>query len=1078
MSTSNFFKFLAPPKTFDGSISANPLSWLQTLERIRTASQMNDKEMIMVAASHLEGNAARWWAVHESGITKWVQFEANFKAKFVGCHLEDAWWYELENMHQEKDQTIDDLTLRFQELTTYVNITDDRHKIRLYLRAIHRHIAIVIEQQGVPITWTALVVAAQKIETVHNKYNSNPLLYTSQPNQVPTTSLINTISNLTSSVDSMRLQLLPTRTVPQSGQPRVPKCYFCDDPGHMKPNCPKYLATPLGKANGRHTVLHIDSAQVFAAQKRNTEEAQLSENSKGKRPETNNSAFPPIQEDVPMSPAPPIQRRIRRPPQVLQVKLKKRDVWEKLKTLDSGLSMADWFAIDKEAKNNVRDGIRYLHSRKVQSHNKVHLVQTRLPSHSAAPTTAKKQDYSDTDSWDTDSNHSTTDTASETTSDSDTGYDSDDTVYSYNYNYQTLARSQPLKAPILINGQLVEAIIDSGASVSVISKSLARRLNLTTNGDQLHITSLDGLSPKPYEVTADVPIRVAGKLRPEAMCIQENSTNKNLCLLGMTWCKAYGIQLRPQESTIVIPVKHGSSFIELKGRSENTLQDHLSTPSIFSVNVRLDHSINTPNGSNQLYTYEEEAQSEKPTTDSQELPLQITKLIEENKETFVENSGLGRLAVTSHSIPVNNTTPIRSRPYRLTWEEETALSKEITELLSLGLIRPSNGTWSSPVFFVKKRDGGLRLVVDYRRLNQVTVKDSFPLPYIDDLLDSLGGASWFSTLDAASGFWQVPVSEESIERTGFVTKQGTFEFVVMPFGLTSAPSTFQRAMHIILEPFIGKFVYVFIDDIIIFSRSLQEHHNHLKVVFDTCRTANLRLKRSKCHFALRRVEYLGHVVSEEGLSPCTRNVDKIMEMSRPTNTAEVHTFLGMTGYYRRFIPGYAEVAQPLTKLLKKNTKFTWGNEQELAFGSFRVSLSTPPILAFPDKEMIQVLTTDASTRGLGAVLSQTSAINTTSESVIAYGSRALRGPENNYAATHLEALALVWGVTRFRHYLAGRRFILRTDHAALIYIINNPNPSPKLSRWAAALMEYDFSIQHTPGHGNPADALSRLLPTI
>lgn len=230
----------------------------------------------------------------------------------------------------------------------------------------------------------------------------------------------------------------------------------------------------------------------------------------------------------------------------------------------------------------------------------------------------------------------------------------------------------------------------------------------------------------------------------------------------------------------------------------------------------------------------------------------------------------------------------------------------------------------------------------------------------------------------------------------------------MPFGLCSAPQTFQRAVTNILTPYIDDFVYVFIDDIIIFSKSLEDHKVHLEKVFQACRAANLRLKKSKCVFARTEVEYLGHVISAEGLLPNQRNTEKILKMPEPKSSKDVKVWLGTTGYYRRHIKGYAQVARPLTKLLKKDMVFIWGQEQGLAFEALKNALITPPILAYPDRNQVQILTTDASTHGLGAVLSQSPTGDSKDERVIAYASRSLRGSENNYAATHLEALAVVW----------------------------------------------------------------------
>lgn len=777
-------------------------------------------------------------------------------------------------------------------------------------------------------------------------------------------------------------------------------------------------------------------------------------------------------------------------PRRLPVHINKRDVWSRLGQVDAGLSMAEWLAMDKRAYKDVRDGLRFLHGRVPRSSKERTNLVNAL---------AVLNDDEEAGSWESESNDDYGDADSEEvaygTDTESTGYESDDTTYEYPYSYQTMQKSQPLKAPIVINNEIVWAVFDSGASVSVISKRLAERLGLRPNGDKLRLATMEQGRREPCAIVPNVPVRVAGKLRPEHMCVETNPMDPDLCLLGMTWFKAYGIEQRPKDGTILIPTRHGRSYVELQGslgrddasdseegndNDDEVVNESDETAEVYAVEMREAKSASLFNNKDvadePLLGYLEEVMTEDWGSEKERnVPPEIQSVVENNQKSFVEVSGLGRLQGVEHEIPTTNETPIRSRPYRLTWEEDQHLRRELDELLDLGLIRPSAGVWTSPIFFVKKKEGTLRLVVNYQKLNQITVKDAFPLPRIDELLDSMGGARWFSTLDAASGYWQVPMADSSIAKTGFVTKYGTYEFKVMPFGLTSAPSTFQRAMTNILSSFIGKFVYVFIDDVIVYSRTPAEHANHLRLVFDACTQANLRLKRSKCTFGSNRVEYLGHVVSSQGLEPSQTNVQKILDLKRPECTDEVHTFLGMTGYYRRFVPGYTEIALPLNRLLRKDQPFRWGGAEQEAFDSLKHALVNPPVLAYPDRDQVQIITTDASTRGLGAILSQAPADNLENETVVAYASRTVRGPELNYATTHLEALGVVWGINNFRHYLSGRRFILRTDHAALQYILTNPRPTPKLARWAAALMEYDYTVEYRPGKRNPADALSRLV---
>ncbi|KAG1168564.1 hypothetical protein G6F70_008831 [Rhizopus microsporus] len=671
--------------------------------------------------------------------------------------------------------------------------------------------------------------------------------------------------------------------------------------------------------------------------------------------------------------------------------------------------------------------------------------------------------------------------------------------------------SAPLKGPVSIKGIVVECTFDSGAAVSVMSESLANKLDLEVNGDQMHLTSFDSIPREPCSIVPNVPVRIGGHLRSEHMCIQRNpkKPDDDYCILGMTWFKAYGASIRAKDNIISFPIAikadplggvqldWSEGVVEIQGYSshDSGFSSVMAEPASSVVsNQILAVSVSAVRGNSQSTTTVDHHLSTvvedvlegslvvtpvggEDALDFSGVPDFLKNLVMAYQDCFVEVSGLGRVDLVRHEIPIKtDAIPIKSRPFRLTWEEQDQMARELKEMVDLGLIRPSKGVWSSPCFFVRKKDGTLRLVIDYRRLNKITIKDNYPLPIIDTVLDTLAGACVFSTLDAASGYHQVPMDSTSIEKTGFITPHGTYEFQVMPFGLTSAPATYQRMMGNLLSVYLGQFVMVFIDDVIVFSKDNEEHKEHLKLVFERCRKAGLRLKFKKCSFGAPSVEYLGHTISKEGVSPHAHNMDKIMKFPIPRSADDVRSFLGTCGYYRRFIDGYANLASPLTELLKKKQIFSWGPKQEDAYQSLKKQLVSAPVLAYPDRDQVQILTTDASSHGISAILSQSPDGTAESERVISYNSRTLRPAEKNYATVHLEALAVVWAVTKYRHYLMGRHFKLRTDNSAVTYIMNPSKASQKLSRWAACLIEYDFEIIHLPGHLNPADSLSRLFP--
>ncbi|KAL0294537.1 UNVERIFIED_CONTAM: Transposon Ty3-G Gag-Pol polyprotein [Sesamum calycinum] len=358
------------------------------------------------------------------------------------------------------------------------------------------------------------------------------------------------------------------------------------------------------------------------------------------------------------------------------------------------------------------------------------------------------------------------------------------------------------------------------------------------------------------------------------------------------------------------------------------------------------------------------------------------------------------------------------------------LKKQLEELLDKGFIRPSISPWGAPVLFVKKKDGSMRLCIDYRQLNRITIKNKYPLPRIDDLLDQLKSATVFSKIDLRSGYWQLRVEEGSIPKTAFRTRYGHYEFVVMQFGLTNAPAAFMSLMNKTLQPFLDQFVIVFIDDILIYSSSR-------------------------------------HVVSKEGVQPDPAKVKAIMEWEPPKNVSKVRSFLGLAGYYRRFVKDFSVVAKPLTNLLKKNAPFNWNDKCAQSFEELKKRLTSAPILALPSGDGGYVVYTDASRQGLGCVLMQHG-------KVIAYASRQLRPDEINYPTHDLELAAIVHALKIWRHYLYGETFQIFTDNKSLKYIPTQKELNLRQRRWIELLKDYDCTIDYHPGKANiVADALSR-----
>ena len=424
--------------------------------------------------------------------------------------------------------------------------------------------------------------------------------------------------------------------------------------------------------------------------------------------------------------------------------------------------------------------------------------------------------------------------------------------------------------------------------------------------------------------------------------------------------------------------------------------------------------------------------------------------------------------------------PRKQRARRLPFSLRQEVARQLRSMQENRVIQPSKSPWASPVVLVKKRDGSHRFCVDYRRLNAVTKSDNFPLPRIEDLLDLLGQSKYFSTIHLASGFWQIRMHPQSQEKTAFITPQGLYEFRVMPFGLTNAPAVFQRLMQQViscLNPEDGpEFVSVYIDDIIVFSRSLSDHLRHLQKVFERISEVGLKLKPAKCKFVQNELEYLGHIVSRNGLKTTPRLVEAVREFPTPKSVQETRRFLGLSSYYRRFISNFLKIAQPLHNLTHKDVPFGWSAECDEAFTELKQRLTSAPVLAYPDFGADFVLETDASVQGLGAVLSQTQ-LSDGKLHPVAYASRALNPSERRYGITELETLAVVWAMSHFHHYLYGNHVTVLTDHTAVKAVLETDNPSAKHARWWTKMFGRgvrSVTIQYRAGKENKnADALSR-----
>ena len=455
---------------------------------------------------------------------------------------------------------------------------------------------------------------------------------------------------------------------------------------------------------------------------------------------------------------------------------------------------------------------------------------------------------------------------------------------------------------------------------------------------------------------------------------------------------------------------------------------------------------------------------------------QFRALVDEYADIFAETkNNLGRTDTIQHKIDVlPDTKPIRQPPYRLNPQKRQFIREEVQRMKAMGIIKNSKSPWAFPVVIVGKKTGDQRFCVDYRKLNEVTIKDSFPLPRIEDLLDQLAGSTYFSSIDLQSGYWQVGMDPTDEDKTAFVTDRGLYQFTVMPFGLCNAPGTFQRLMTTVTEEL--DFVVVYLDDVNVFSKTWEEHVQHLRIIFERFRQHGLRLNIKKCSFCASRLVFLGFVVSQEGIHTDKAMVEKMQNFPRPENAMHVRSFLGLANYYRRFVREYSRIASPLNLLLRKDQPFEWTKRQQMAFDELRQRLASAPILAYPDLSQPFQLYTDASLAGLGAVLGQKDEKGRSR--IVSYASRSLSKSERNYSVTELECLGAVWAVKYFKYYLGMQTFDIYTDHRAISHTLDlrhtKGSRNGRLERWAIELQQYNYKIHYRPGHKNRADALSRI----
>ncbi len=620
--------------------------------------------------------------------------------------------------------------------------------------------------------------------------------------------------------------------------------------------------------------------------------------------------------------------------------------------------------------------------------------------------------------------------------------------------------------PLLFKGTFygheILVTIDSGASGDYISASWCEQHNVKSHGPSGPVCIADGRHIQSLGQLKTGTLRMEGyqvAIAPVVIPLW-----KPLLVLGKAWLERANPSINWRTNEAMIKVKSHEYVLK-------SVADRLPIEVISAIQYKDESSPE-----DEVYVLKLKQPSGITNPDAR-----VTNLLKEFSDVFPtelpKELPPKRAIDFEIDLEAGHTPP--SRPtYRLSTEELAELKKTLDDLLSKGFIRPSVSPFGAPILFVKKKDGSRRMVIDYRGLNRITVKNKYPLPRIDELLDQLGGAKVFSKLDLVSGYHQIRIKASDVHKTAFRTRYGHYEFLVLPFGLTNAPATFMRLMNDVFRPYLDKFVVVFLDDILVFSKSPEEHVRHLREVLSLLRKHKLYAKLSKCSFFLSEVEFLGHIVGADGIRTDPNKVKAITEWQAPRNITDVRAFHGLASYYRKFIKNFSAIAAPLTALTSSKSKFEWTPKADKAFQDLKRAIVSADVLKpFQDAPGVPTrVTTDASDEAIGAELAQE--VDGVFHPV-AFESRKLTPAERNYPTHERELLALVHALKTWRHYLEGRTFRVVTDHNSLKYIQVQPSLSKRQAGWLDLLQEFDFTIDYKPGRGNVvADALSRRLHMI
>lgn len=630
------------------------------------------------------------------------------------------------------------------------------------------------------------------------------------------------------------------------------------------------------------------------------------------------------------------------------------------------------------------------------------------------------------------------------------------------------AAGQLLRVKGVINGVNGVFLMDTGATTEFIDKDYAKAAGIVALETKTKIKLANGTIVRALGKTRAIQFELrnhTGRVVSYGKQFEITTLDGYDAILGMSWIE----EARPK---LVWDVGVAGTGIEVQRRDANGRKQRVRLEIVNREEQQFIANM-TVNRGKQEEKIEQEEEKEIPR--GQQAQGLYERLIKEFDDVFPKElpSGLPpKREKLEHEIKLkDHRQPPYRRPYKMGPKEMEILKETIDEMMKKGFIQRSQSRYGAPVLFVPKKDGGMRMVIDYREINKITIKNGYPLPSVEELFPIVQGAKWFSKIDLHSGYYQIRIAEKDREKTAFVTRYGSYEFLVLPMGLCNSPATFMELMNWVFEKHLDKFVIVFLDDVLVFSKTLEEHERHLREVLRLLRENRLYAKMSKCDLVREEVDFLGHRLGRNGLDKEDTKVKEIVDWKVPTSRNELQQFLGLANYYRKFVDHYSTIAAPLNALTGSTAKFQWTEKEQNAFEKLKRALVQSPVLKLPDMKLPFVINTDASNEAIGAVLQQD---HGNGLQPVAYYSATYTGGQRNYATHEQEMLAVVEALKHWKHLLWGAKVTVRTDHQSLQHFFKQQTLSRRQIRWMEELADYDLEIKYVKGKQNAAaDALSR-----